>query len=107
MSNRHFRYQNGDSEVKFLIGLVSKNIINVKPSSYQAFIKSYERDDMDLISILYQCLPESPKLKMILFPFFIFLQRNVFDKLEFDLVETSVKVSPDNPPVLCLLFSQR
>ena len=53
---------------------------------------------MDLISILYQCLPESPKLKMILFPFFLFLQRNVFDKLEFNLVETSVKVSSNNMP---------
>ena len=53
---------------------------------------------MDLISILYQFLPESPKLKMILFPFFLFLQRNVFDKLEFNLVETSVKVSSNNLP---------
>ena len=47
---------------------------------------------MDLLNILYDSLPDPPKFKMIL-PFFLFLQRNVFDKLEFDLVETSVKVS--------------
>jgi len=47
---------------------------------------------MDLINILYDSLPDPPKLKMIL-PFFLFLQRNVFDKMEFSLVKTSVKVS--------------
>ena len=58
------------------------------------WIDKIETIDTDIFCI--QNLPTvqgfSRQYKMIILPFLIFLQENIFDKLEFELVETSVKV---------------